>query len=266
MQANRWLPVMANTIADPYIALRHHLDVQKLFCASAALVAADDESRKKLSLKRASLKLVRSVSSSSKVRPGDDDKQYAKLESNAAERIGAEVERIIKALSNACDTFAELLFTAAGVRSIDQRNDLSVLIPYVMLDVTITRHARLKSLMLADNRLYIAIGRAQLQAHVYTVTAAHGYSLVNAEERLKRIVDHGDVWLTKVFGDRAKSAMPVAWRLDPETHEEMLETELEIHTRHMMREVPLLMIAVLSVSGLSWERETLLRALMQYSY
>lgn len=251
MQSDRWLPTLAKTVADPFVTLRNQIDVQKLFTATVV----DEEETKKFSLKRMSSK-----------KPKDEKQQFAKLEAEVAGRIADEIQRIIRRLSQACEVFADLAYTLGDVKNKQQRTDLAIMIPYMLLDASITKHQCLAGLFMADNRLYIAIGRAQLQSHVYSVTAAHGYSLINAENRMKRITSYADVWLTELFKDRAKLAMPVGWQLDDEKYEELPEKDIEQHTRRMMCEMPLLMLALFQITGMNMERDRLLDALMQHTF
>jgi len=268
-RAGRWLPTFVQRLEEPFLALRYRIDVSKDFAEIEVTTSADDQPAEPTK-KKGTLKKLMKKGTHSATDTGDVSAPRTKVKVRISEdiqiRLNGEIDRIVKELSGAVDSFVALLCRLADIRTKEIIQELAVFAPYVMLDNTITKHPKLAKLKLADNTVYSELGRTLLQAHTLATAAAMGQSLVNAKQRQRRINELLDVWLTKRAKHEAQKAMPVVWTLDPGTHEVLKETFLRKRAREVMRDVPLLMIGVLHVMCLDEQRDRLVREVFEDSF
>src|SRR6056297_197982 len=259
--ASRWLPTFATSLADPFITLRHQIDVERHFSEieidRPGEPSADSSSGGK---KKTLRKLMRKGESAREdAAPVRSSKIKARISEDQKIRLGRELARITKDLSSAVDNFVALSCSVCSITTREIIQELTEFAPYLMLDNSIAKHPKLIGMRLTDNTTYIELGRTLLRAHALASSCAQGQTLANANQRIRRMDDLLDVWITRRSPTRARNAMPVMWTLEASTHEPLAETFLEKRTRDMMREVPLLMIATLHVMCLREERDKLVR-------
>ena len=265
---SRWLPTFAASLADPFITLRFQIDVERQFAdIEVDRPGAAEPEPTSGSKKKTLRKLMRKadtdndnaapvLSSKIKVRITDDQKI----------RLGKELARITKDLSGAVDSFVALSCSVCKITMREIVNEMREFVPYFMLDNSVTKHPKLLGLRLTDNTTYIELGRTLLRSHALAVACAQGQTLANANQRIRRMDELLDVWITRRSPTRARNAMPVMWTLEASTHEPLPETFLEKRTRDMMREVPLLIIGMLHVMCLRAERDNLVREIFDDSF
>ena len=284
-----YVPTFFTQLPDPFRSLSNFFDTQKLFGETALLAAerydtVSADTTKKASLKRrlmgsgkdkgvSSLPAVGAESSASapasakKQRPGTEisDSDNARLQAEIADLVAVESKRILADLEASVEPMISVIETIANFRSKPESDAIRFLVPHVLLDRSITKHPRMKSLRLFDNTTVIDVGRAQLLSYVYCYTVAQGYSRENAERRFAALMERTGSWLTHETGRLAKTCLPVAWHLHADTHTLMTEREVAEQEERMMREVPLLVVGVLHFLRLEERREAVIQSLVRYA-
>lgn len=265
---SRWLPTFATDLADPFITLRHQIDVERQF--SEIEIERPDEPNTESSSggkKKTLRKLMRKGEASrEETNPARPSKIKVRITEDQKIRLRHELARITKELSSAVDNFVALACSVCKITTREIIFEMREFTPYLMLDNSVTKHPKLIGMHLTDNTTYIELGRTVLRSHGLAVACAQGQTLSNANQRIRRMDEFLDVWITKRSPKRARDAMPVMWTLEASTHEPLPETFLEKRVRDMMREVPLLMIGMLHVMCLRAERDDLVREIFNDSY
>jgi len=276
---SRWLPTFVSDLGDPFVQLKYNVDVKKTFAQTEIARKArpdeesgDDADQPKDSKKKSTLKRMMKKSHSTK----DTDtvtapsfKVKVKLTQDQELRLKAEIDRIVGSLSKAVDVFVDLVCFLTKITNKAVVTELFQFAPYVLIDTSVSYHPDLKDLRLGDNSVYVQLGKDLLSQFAMSTAAAQGKSLAHAKQRLKRCTDLLHVWLTertRRFKQNIQEAMPVVWSLDSKNHEPLPETFLLKTANDRMSDLPLLIVAVLHVMGLTWERDGLVSEIFGDSY
>lgn len=190
-----------------------------------------------------------------------------RLDNVIHDRFEAELRKLEAQLRRNSNVFAVSACTAAGVLDRQQQADVAAFAPWLLMDVSITKHPQLTHIGLMDNRIFIEIGRAQLRSFVMTDAADHCYSLDEAERKFDKVCKSAEFWMLQKFGSRkAQHCTAVAWSLDDAAHEPLLDFDCETRLRRLLAEAPLLMIAALSQMVLLDEMDRVIAELMKFDY
>jgi hypothetical protein len=271
-QIGSYLPDLRSEIADPFQTLRYFYDQheqrirerleKRVTDARHSEQVALGESGgggtggKKLSLRRKAKK--------SGAQSADEAFALKQLESLSVVR--AEVAAMVKRLEVAHDAFVDAVCELVDIRDTRQQREITVFSAYAMLDTSVVAHPLLAELKLCDNKYFVEVGRALLQAHVYAYSLAQGRPIEVAIRRFKQITEDADVWLTKRFRSVARTMMPVMWRLRADTHEHITDDELKYVERRVMRGTPLIIIGLLHILRLRDERDKVIKELIVHFF
>lgn len=243
--------------ATPHMALMLQFDVERLFSDALDAQEADDARSERASKTKS---LRRLVGHSSKTK-----NSARRLERDACLAIQSESDRLCAFILEQDDAFVQLFICTLG-RSVCAHASAQIhtLAPFLMLDHSVTAHARLIKQRMFDTRLLVRVGDARLVEYVYRETAQLGYTSAHAERRLATIKGYLASFVSaRVSDSRLLHALPMGWRLHPQTHRALSEREIEEQEQRILTEFPLLIAGLLAYCGLNDWLAQFLRAILQ---